>query len=94
MVAFIWEVRPLLALIVIEPINGEIGSDAAGSTNSSGFTKELVAVKKPETALVPPPAGDAAFLHVGGNGGGGGGVGGAEGGWQRPSQSTMYSTYT
>ena len=30
----------------------------------------------------------------GGLSGSGGGKGGAEGGWQVPSQSTMYSTYT
>ena len=42
-----------------------------------------------EVALVlfPPPAGVALYEHVGGKGG-------AEGGWQVPSQSTMYSTYT
>ena len=52
--------------------------------------------------LLPPPAGVALYAHVGGKGGGGdggggdggGGDGGAEGGWQVPSQSTMYSTYT
>ena len=40
-------------------------------------------------ALVPPPppAGAALYAHDGGSGG-------AEGGWQVPSQSTMYSTYT
>ena len=37
--------------------------------------------------LLPPPAGVALYEHVGGSGG-------AEGGWQVPSQSTMYSTYT
>ena len=37
--------------------------------------------------LLPPPAGVALYAHVGGSGG-------AEGGWQSPSQSTMYSTYT
>ncbi len=37
--------------------------------------------------LLPPPAGVALYAHVGGSGG-------AEGGWQLPSQSTMYSTYT
>ena len=44
-------------------------------------------------ALVPspPPAGVAPYAHVGGIGGC---EGGAEGGWQVPSQSTMYSTYT
>ena len=36
---------------------------------------------------LPPPAGVALYAHVGGSGG-------AEGGWQSPSQSTMYSTYT
>ena len=36
---------------------------------------------------LPPPAGVALYAHVGGSGG-------AEGGWQVPSQSTMYSTYT
>jgi hypothetical protein len=35
----------------------------------------------------PPPAGVALYAHVGGSGG-------AAGGWQSPSQSTMYSTYT
>jgi len=35
----------------------------------------------------PLPAGVALYEHVGGSGG-------AEGGWQVPSQSTMYSTYT
>ena len=40
---------------------------------------------------LPPPAGVALYEHVGGKGGG---AGGAEGGWQVPSQSTMYSTYT
>ena len=47
--------------------------------------------------LLPPPAGVALYSHVGGSGGGGdggGGDGGTEGGWQSPSQSTMYSTYT
>ena len=49
--------------------------------------------------LLPPPAGVALYAHVGGMGGGdagdgGGGKGGADGGWQVPSQSTMYSTYT
>ena len=46
---------------------------------------------------LPPPAGVALNSHVGGSGGGGdggGGTGGADGGWQEPSQSTMYSTYT
>ena len=37
--------------------------------------------------LLPPPAGVALYSHVGGRGG-------ADGGWQVPSQSTMYSTYT
>ena len=37
--------------------------------------------------LSPPPTGVALYEHVGGSGG-------AEGGWQVPSQSTMYSTYT
>ena len=36
---------------------------------------------------LPPPAGVALYEQVGGSGG-------AEGGWQWPSQSTMYSTYT
>ena len=36
---------------------------------------------------LPPPQGVALYEHVGGRGG-------AEGGWQWPSQSTMYSTYT
>ena len=36
---------------------------------------------------LPPLAGVALYAHVGGSGG-------AEGGWQVPSQSTMYSTYT
>ena len=36
---------------------------------------------------LPPPAGVALYEHVGG-------IGGAAGGWQGPSQSTMYSTYT
>ena len=40
---------------------------------------------------LPPPAGVALYSHVGGIGGC---EGGAEGGWQVPSQSTMYSTYT
>ena len=40
----------------------------------------------------PPPAGVALYEHVGGSGGGADGGGGAEGGWQSPSQSTMYST--
>ena len=40
---------------------------------------------------LPPPAGVALYAHVGGMGGG---AGGAEGGWQVPSQSIMYSTYT
>jgi hypothetical protein len=43
---------------------------------------------------VPPPPGVGLYSQVGGSGGGGGGDGGAEGGWQVPSQSTMYSTYT
>ena len=37
--------------------------------------------------LSPPPTGVALYEHVGGSGG-------AEGGWQWPSQSTMYSTCT
>jgi len=37
--------------------------------------------------LLPPPAGVELYAHVGGSGG-------AEGGWQEPSQSIMYSTYT
>ena len=41
--------------------------------------------------LLPPPAGVALYAHVGGRGGG---AGGADGGWQWPSQSTMYSTCT
>ena len=52
--------------------------------------------------VLPPPAGVALYSHVGkrggggdgGGGDGGGGEGGADGGWQVPSQSTMYSTYT
>ena len=44
--------------------------------------------------LLPLPAGVALYEQVGGIGGGGDGEGGAEGGWQWPSQSTMYSTYT
>ena len=36
---------------------------------------------------LPPPAGVALYAHDGGSGG-------AEGGWQVPSQSTMYSTCT
>ena len=36
---------------------------------------------------LPPPADVALYAHVGAKGG-------AEGGWQVPSQSTMYSTYT
>tara|TARA_B100000795_G_scaffold251777_1_gene220846 strand:+ start:953 stop:1447 length:495 start_codon:yes stop_codon:yes gene_type:complete len=52
--------------------------------------------------VLPPPAGVALYSHVGGKGGGGdggggeggGGEGGAPGGWHRPSQSIMYSTYT
>ena len=51
---------------------------------------------------LPPAAGVALYAHVGGVGGGGeggggdggGGKGGADGGWQAPSQSTMYSTCT
>ena len=42
--------------------------------------------------LLPLPAGVALYEQVGGIGGGG--DGGADGGWQWPSQSTMYSTYT
>ena len=44
-----------------------------------------------------PTHGVELYEQVGGIGGGGegaGGDGGAEGGWQLPSQSTMYSTYT
>ena len=41
--------------------------------------------------LLPPPAGVALYAHVGAKGGA---AGGAEGGWQVPSQSIMYSTYT
>ena len=37
--------------------------------------------------LLPPPAGVALYAHVGGRGG-------AAGGWQVPTQSTMYPTYT
>ena len=37
--------------------------------------------------LLPPPAGVALYAHDGGSGG-------AEGGWQAPSQSTMYPTCT
>ena len=44
--------------------------------------------------LLPLPAGVALYEQVGGIGGGGDGDGGADGGWQWPSQSTMYSTYT
>ena len=47
--------------------------------------------------VLPLPAGVALYSHVGGRGGGGdggGGMGGTDGGWQVPSQSTMYSTYT
>ena len=65
---------------------GGRGSGASGSVNVD------VAV-----SVLPPPAGVAAYVHVGGSGGGGaggGGAGGAEGGMQLPSQSTMYSTYT
>jgi len=36
--------------------------------------------------LLPLPAGVALYAQVGGSGG-------ADGGWQVPSQSTMYSTY-
>ena len=45
---------------------------------------------------LPPPAGVALYPHVGGRGGDkvGDRGGGAEGGEQKPSQSTMYSTYT
>ncbi len=42
--------------------------------------------------LFPPVHGVELYAHVGGRGGGD--AGGADGGWQRPSQSTMYSTYT
>ena len=49
-------------------------------------------MKEPVALVVlPPPAGVGLYAHVGGSGGG---LGGAEGGWQWPSQSTMYSTYT
>ena len=41
--------------------------------------------------VLPPPAGVELYAHVGGIGGC---EGGAEGGWQVPSQSTMYSTCT
>ena len=41
--------------------------------------------------VLPPPAGVALYAHVGAKGGA---AGGAEGGWQVPSQSIMYSTYT
>ena len=55
-------------------------------------------MKEPVALVVlPPPAGVGLYSHVGGSGGGGdggGGMGGADGGWQVPSQSTMYSTYT
>ena len=47
---------------------------------------------------LPPPAGVEVYWHVGDWGGGGelggGNGGGVEGGWQSPSQSIMYSTYT
>ena len=44
---------------------------------------------------LPPPPGVALYAHTGGRlAGGGGSAGGADGGWQTPSQSTMYSTYT
>ena len=50
----------------------------------------------------PPAAGAELYAHVGetggggegGGGDGGGGEGGTDGGWQVPSQSTMYSTCT
>ena len=52
-------------------------------------------MKEPVALVVlPPPAGVGLYSHVGGIGGGADGGGGAEGGWQVPSQSTMYSTYT
>jgi hypothetical protein len=65
-------------------VGGGSGIDAWGSV------KVLVA-----SVVLPLPAGVAPYSHVGGMGGGGGSpAGGIEGGWQSPSQSTMYSTYT
>ena len=67
---------------------GGIGGGGAGGAGGGSGIGALGSVKV-HVALValPPPQGVALYVHVGGRGG-------AEGGWQVPSQSTMYSTYT
>ena len=69
---------------------GGAGGEGGGSgIDACGSVKVLAAL-----LLSPPPAGVGLYAHVGGIGGGAVGDGGAEGGWQVPSQSTMYSAYT
>ena len=60
----------------------------AGGVGGGSGIGACGSVKVLETLeLLPPPAGVALYAHVGAKGG-------AEGAWQVPTQSTMYSTYT
>ena len=61
---------------------GAGGAGGGSGIGALGSVKVLVAL-----VVLPPPAGVELYAHVGGRGG-------ADGGWQWPSQSTMYSTYT
>merc|ERR1712086_85871 len=61
---------------------GAGGAGGGSGIGALGSVKVLVAL-----VPLPPPAGVALYSHVGGRGG-------ADGGWQWPSQSTMYSTCT
>ena len=67
-------------------MGGAGGVGGGSGIGACGSVKVLVAL-----VVLPPPAGVELYAHVGGIGGC---EGGAEGGWQVPSQSTMYSTYT
>ena len=63
-------------------MGGAGGAGGGSGIGALGSVKVHVAL-----VALPPPQGVALYEHVGGRGG-------AEGGWQWPSQSTMYSTYT
>ena len=67
-------------------MGGAGGVGGGSGIGACGSVKVHVAL-----VALPPPQGVSLYAHVGGIGGC---EGGAEGGWQVPSQSTMYSTYT